>query len=111
MHKSADFIITLFIILSILTLLAIIYSIFEWGNEKKKPAHTSANTPMQIIPPDEYPVNYDVTAGWIKTHVGTGKYIEYNGNTQKVTLEMDYGYLVELDGRDCYIEPMIDIRV
>jgi len=70
--------------------------------QKKKLARTSENTPTEIIPDDTYIVNYDHTAGWIKTHVGTGKFVEYNSNTGKVTLEMDYGYLVELDGRYCY---------
>ena len=106
MHESADFIITLFIVLVVLIGSGIIGRIVYKAAEKiakKKLDESSANTPIQIIPPDSYPVNYDATAGWIKTHVGTGKYIEFNGNTKKVTLEMDYGYLVELDGRDCYI--------
>ena len=63
MHESADFIITLFIILSILTLAAIIYSIFERGDEKKKLAHTSANTPMDNIPHKPCTVNC-MSADW-----------------------------------------------
>jgi ABC-type transport system substrate-binding protein len=96
----------LFIIVFSITAGAIIFigTILE---ENKKLAETSKNTPTTIIPSDTYPVNYDPTAGWVKTHVGTGKYVEYNGNTQRVTVEMDYGYLVELDGKGCFIDERV----
>jgi hypothetical protein len=110
MSEYADFIITLFIILVVIIGCGIIGSIV-YATAKEKLSKDSENESIDIIPPDSYPVNYDLTSGWIKTHIGTGKYVDYNGNTGKATLEMDYGYLVELDGRECYIESMIDERV
>ena len=46
---------------------------------------------------------YDDTTGMIRTPDGWGKYVSYNPATHKVTVEMDYMYLVEYDGKDCYI--------
>jgi len=46
---------------------------------------------------------YDPTANMIKTPDGWGKYVEFNPATEKVTVEMDHSYLVEYDGKDCYI--------
>lgn len=41
----------------------------------------------------------------LKTTEGdTGKFIEYNPHTKKVTLEVDYRYLVEYDANKVYIE-------
>lgn len=41
----------------------------------------------------------------LKTTEGdTGKFIEYNPYTKKVTLEVDYRYLVEYDANKVYIE-------
>ena len=58
------------------------------------------------------PLNvYDITSGEVMTTLGPAKYVSYDSNTRMVTVEFDYSRLVELDGRDCYIEPMIDIRV
>jgi hypothetical protein len=46
---------------------------------------------------------YDPTAHDITTPDGEGKYVEFNPTTGMVTVEMDHRYLVEFDGKDCYI--------
>ena len=46
---------------------------------------------------------YDFTTGYIVTPGGKGKFIEYDGNTQKVTVLMDFEYEVEFDGDECYV--------
>lgn len=46
---------------------------------------------------------YEETTGIIITPDGPGKYISFNPATGKVTVEMEHSYLVEYDGRNCYI--------
>ena len=48
--------------------------------------------------------NYDITAGFIMTPFGRGKFISFDGAREKVTVEMDYQYLVEFEAKDCYVE-------
>lgn len=44
----------------------------------------------------------EVDGGWIITPGGVGRYVEYIPATGKVVVEMDYEYLVEFDGDECY---------
>jgi hypothetical protein len=90
----------------VLCLIAQIINFILDKEEKEKPVETGEND-TYIVPSDTYPVNYDPTSGEVTTHLGKGKYIAYNGNTGKVTVEMDYGYLVELDGKGCFIDERV----
>lgn len=46
---------------------------------------------------------YDYTAGTIVTPGGLGKFIEYNGNKDTVTVEHDYQYITEYNAKDCFV--------
>lgn len=46
-------------------------------------------------------VEPDPTAGLIRTPGGIGKFVEFKNG--KVTVEMDYTYLVEYDAAECYL--------
>ncbi|MCL6557660.1 MAG: hypothetical protein K6U74_02435 [Firmicutes bacterium] len=46
-------------------------------------------------------VEPDLTAGLIRTPGGVGKFVEFKNG--KVTVEMDYMYLVEFDAAECYL--------
>jgi len=48
---------------------------------------------------------YDHTAGFVATPNGIGKYVQYNPETGTVIVEMDYSYLVEFSGAECYPLP------
>jgi len=45
---------------------------------------------------------YDMTSGYIETPGGIGKFVEYDPHSKKVTVELDYDCLVELDASECY---------
>ena len=40
----------------------------------------------------------------IETPLGIGKFISFDSNTGKVTVEMDWEYPVEFDGNQCFVE-------
>jgi hypothetical protein len=44
----------------------------------------------------------DPTAAFIATPCGVGKYVQYEPHTGTVIVEMDYSYLVEIPGEQCY---------
>ena len=46
---------------------------------------------------------YDPTTGYITTPDGKGKYVSFDPHTGMVTVEMDHSYLVEFDGKYCFI--------
>lgn len=46
---------------------------------------------------------YDETADYVDTPGGLGKFVEFDGKTGVVTVEMDNQYLVFYPGDSCYI--------
>jgi len=51
---------------------------------------------------------YDPTAGMVETPAGVGRYLNFDANTGKVLVEMNYEDLVEFDGSECY--PVLDSK-
>jgi len=47
---------------------------------------------------------YDITTGFIETPGGPGKFIEYDGTTKTVKVEMDYAAMVIYPGELCFVE-------
>ena len=47
-------------------------------------------------------VNIDTKAEEVQTPLGRGKFISFDIETDKVTVEMDHRYLVEFQSKDCY---------
>lgn len=47
-------------------------------------------------------VDMDYTAGFVASPFGVGKYCGYCPETGMVIVEMDYSYLVEVPGTECY---------
>lgn len=45
----------------------------------------------------------DVTAGWIETPGGPGKFVDFDPTAGTVTVEHDYRYLVEYPAGVCYV--------
>lgn len=47
---------------------------------------------------------YDPTAGMVETPAGVGRYVEFDGKSGVVTVEMDNSYLAFFPGEDCFIK-------
>ena len=47
-------------------------------------------------------VTIDTTAEYVQTPCGRGRLISFDNETGKVTVEMDYQYLVDFQAKDCY---------
>jgi hypothetical protein len=47
-------------------------------------------------------MHLDPTAGFVTTPFGVGKYVGYDPTTGTVIVEMDYSFLVEIPGEQCY---------
>ncbi len=47
---------------------------------------------------------YDSTAGYIETPGGMGKFIEFDGNTKTVTVELDYSCRAIFPADTCYVD-------
>lgn len=45
----------------------------------------------------------DITASYIETPGGLGKFVEYDNIKHTVTVELDYKYLVEYPAEKCFI--------
>lgn len=46
---------------------------------------------------------FDPTAGMIETPGGIGKFVEFDGKSGVVTVEMDNSYLVFFPAESCYV--------
>lgn len=46
---------------------------------------------------------YDETAAMIDTPAGPGRFVEYDGTTEVVTVELDNQYLVFYPGSICFV--------
>lgn len=46
---------------------------------------------------------YDPTAGYIETPGGVGRFVEYDGATQTVMVEMDNMFLVQYPATVCFL--------
>lgn len=83
-------------------------TIFEWVKNSNFPSHKiGGGRRFYKTEIDEWinrDGNYDITAGFIMTPFGRGKFISYDGLNKKVTVEMDYQYKVEFESKDCYVE-------
>ena len=47
-------------------------------------------------------VDIDTKAEYVQTPFGKGRLIKFDIETDKVTVEMDYQYLVDFQAKDCY---------
>ena len=47
---------------------------------------------------------YDVTAGEVMTPHGPAKFVSYDPTRKVITVEHDYTFLTEYDGRECYVD-------
>ena len=46
---------------------------------------------------------FDITTGKVETPAGIGRFVEYDSVRRKVSVELDYEFIVEFDADKCFV--------